>query len=133
MATQRMEFKYVKSPQWRVVDATSAAINGIGLSQGFHLFIRFTHEWMDVEKEVFTAEVQSTGVPGAQTFTVASSPLVEISPLYKIEEVAVRMPIEGAVSFMVGMLTQLSQIQAPHKPTADQIKRISDALAALKV
>jgi hypothetical protein len=128
--TTTMQIPYVKSPQWRMVAATGAAINGIGLPQGFEFLIRFTHEWVDVALETFTAEV--TGAGAEQTITVTSAPQFQLSPLLKIEEVAVRMPTEGAVAFAAALLINFSQLQGAQKLNESQMKKISDAFTVLK-
>jgi len=55
-----------------------------------------------------------------------------MSSLQKIEEVAVRMPTEGVVNFATALLTNFSQLQGSQKLNENQMKRISDAFAALK-
>ena len=67
-----------------------------------------------------------------QTITVASAPQFQMSSLQKIEEVAVRMPTEGVVNFATALLTNFSQLQGSQKLNENQMKRISDAFAALK-
>lgn len=129
MAETTMQIQYIKSPQWRAVAATGAAINSIGMPQGLELLIRFTHEWVDVVQETFTAQVQGAGAE--QTITVTSPQQFQLSPLLKIEEVAVRMPTEGAVNFAAALLTHLSQLPGPQKLNEKQRKQISDSFTAL--
>src|SRR5437868_3412497 len=82
MAEQKIEFGYTKSPLWRVVCATGAAVNGIGGPvAGMEIVMRFTMEWVDVDKESFLAEVD----PAKGTTTVKTPPTISVTPLSKLE------------------------------------------------
>ena len=130
MAEEKIEIHYTKSPQWRAVAATAVSINAIGGPVGLEFLMRFTFEWVDVEKEVATAEVNM--VAGNRSYTIKTAPQAVITPLRKIEEMAVRMPAEGAASFVAAMLTQFSHLQGTQKLTDQQKKKISDAFAKLQ-
>jgi len=107
------------------VNATGVAINAIGGPLGLEFIMRFTYEWVDVVKETFTADISER--TGSSVLTVTASPQFIQTPMYKIEEVAVRMPTEAAASFVSALLTQFSQVQDPLKLTEQQRQRILDA------
>jgi hypothetical protein len=132
MVEKTMELRYFKSPQWRAISASSVSVNAIGGPIGLEFIMRFTYEWVDLEKETFTAEVTKTGGGPGDTITVKGVPTVTQTPLFKVEDVAVRMPTEGATSLVATLLTQFSQLGQPHKLTDLQKKRIQDAYAAFQ-
>jgi hypothetical protein len=122
MAEQQIDIRYVKSPLWRVVSATGAAIGGIGTpTAGMEIMIRFTMEWVDVEKESFRAEVDlNTG-----TFMVLTPSQFQLAELTKMEEVAVKMSTEGAVGLIVGLISQFGLFSEAQK------QRLKDEFAKL--
>ena len=122
MAEQKIEFAYIKSPLWRVVSATGAAVNGIGGPvAGMEIVMRFTMEWVDVEKESFLAEIDAS----KGTTTVKTPPTISVTPLTKLEEVAVKMPTEGIVGLITVLLGQFAHY------TPQQRQKIRDAFTKL--
>jgi hypothetical protein len=125
MVDQSVEIAYVKSPLWRVVNATGAAVGGIGgPSQGMEIILHFTYEWVDIQKETFRANVNSA--TGA--ITVASSAQFTMAPLTKVEEVAVKMSTEGAVGLIAALLSQSSYFSDQQKQKLrDEFSKLAKA------
>jgi hypothetical protein len=120
MPEQQIDIVYTKSPLWRVVSATGAAINGIGTTAGgMEIVIRYTIEWVDVLKESFRADVD----PAAGTMTVTQPSQFSLGPLSKIEEVAIKLSTEATTGMIMGLLAQWKQFSAP------QQQRIRDEFA----
>jgi hypothetical protein len=130
MAEQTVDVRYVKSPQWRAVTATGAGVNAIGGLSGLEVHLRFTYEWTDVELERFQAEVTPDG-KGGSTYVTKGLPQVVQTPFYKIEEVAIRMPYEAAVSLTVALMTTFSQLTGPNKLSEQHYQRIQEAIGTL--
>jgi hypothetical protein len=105
MAEQQVSVAYLKSPLWRIVFATGAAIGAIGGPTGQQIILRFTNEWADVEKEVFQAEVSTAG---GGTYHVKSDSQIVMGPLSKIEEVAITLPPDAVANLVIAMLKQSS-------------------------
>jgi hypothetical protein len=125
-----IEFRYNKSPQWRAVTATGAALSAIGGASGLEFHMRFTYEWVDIVSE--TAPVDVTTTATGATFSIKGPPKFTQTNLFKIEEVAIRMHAEAAVGFAAGLLIQFSQLQSQQKLTEDQKKKIRDAFATFE-
>lgn len=130
MAEQHLDVRFVKSSQWRAVFATGAATNAIGGPLGLEFHMRFTYEWTDVEREVLIGEAIGPDISHGIKVTAPSQYFQ--TPLYKIEEVAVRMPTDGMVALISSLLTQLAQLQGPFGTSDEQKRRIVDAYAAFQ-
>lgn len=102
MAEQKIEVRYSKSSLWRVVAATGATVLGVGGPTGMDLVLHFTTEWIDIDKETFRAETDIA----AGTMTIKETPQISLGAMSKLEEVAVRIPMEGAVGLMRALLSQ---------------------------
>jgi hypothetical protein len=112
MADQQVNISYIKSPLWRVVSATGAAVGGIGSpASGMEVTIRFTLEWADILNESFLAEVN----PAAGTTTMKGTPTFSMGSLSKIEEVAVKLPAEAAAGLVVALLSQFGTFSVQAK------------------
>jgi len=122
MAETKIEIRYVKSPQWRAVSATGVSVGSIGGPGGLEVQMRFSYEWLDIEKEISIADVTTTAV---STTTTIKSTTATQTPMYKMEEVAVRMGAEGTVNLVAAALTTFSQLQPPNKLTDEQKKNFA--------
>jgi hypothetical protein len=122
MSDQQINVSYGKSPLWRVVCATGAAVGGIaGSNQGMEVVIHFTYEWVDILNETFLGEIN----PTTGTYTIKAASQIAVSPLSKMEEVAVKMPAKGAALLVVGLLGQFASFSEESK------RRIRDTFANL--
>lgn len=123
MAEKTIDIRYVKSALWRAITANGVTINAIGNPiSGYELLIRFSVDWVDVEKESFRAEVTPTSIQ------VKTQPQSTISSLFRIEEMAVRMPTAAAAALIIGLLPQL-KLAPDLRP--EQKKMILDETAKL--
>jgi hypothetical protein len=124
MANQKGEFRYIKSPVWRVVPASGVIIVGISTPAGGpEVVLHFTMEWLDIEKETFTTDSNLPPGSGPGSVSVKDAPQIVLAPLAKIEEVAVKMSLEASVGLAVGLLSQFPQL------SEDQKKRLRDEFA----
>ncbi len=122
MTEQQIDIRYVKSPLWRIVSATGAAVNSFNSPPtGNELFVRFSAEWVDVERESFRADVD----PNTGTMRVTSPPQVAVGQLFRVEELAVRLRTTPAVNLTVALLAQL---QIAPDLSEEQKQLLRDAL-----
>ncbi len=124
MAIEQVELRYAKSSFWRIIQATGVAVGGIGTpTAGWEMILHFTTEWVDVEKETFSADVDhSTG-----RVEVKAPPQVTQTPVYKIEEVAVKMPYAAIVNLLSAIIGQFQSFP-------DDLKqKIRDEVAKIPV
>lgn len=122
MVERAAEVRHVKSPLWRLVSATGVSIGGIGTPYaGFEIVFRFSVDWLDIEKETFKADFDDA----AGTMLVTENAKIINGPLYKMEEVAVKIPAEVFVAFVGALIGQI-----PHL-TPEQQKKVRDEISKM--
>jgi hypothetical protein len=124
MAEQQFDIVYVKSPLWRTLYATGAAIGTTTGPTGQQFIVRFTNEWADIEKETFLAEIDHT----KGTYQVKSEAKLLLGPLTKLEEVAVILPPDALGNIVIALLTQFANyspaVQQKVRTAAENLPKI---------